>query len=338
MKTFSTSVKLQKKGFVVEVQSHQQAMKSANPITDLEQTISRGMTDPYTDPRFVMNQINEEFFGNGLKNNMNAGTPIVENSLHNRELMAFQNLPMNPQGTIGMNSLGGNMFPSNPITQHAIKEHNVASSNPSESINQALSKLMQLQHQLGAKKNMEPVKLPSPYNLPKLSLDPRLPSNVNIAHVSTDVIHSSPGKQETGYSRSSTGGSISARDKPEESENIPDAVTAPSTTEISQDIGDNSQNLGDSSANIGDQLSSLIAQKGPKSNDILPSNPGAISGKEMEDNFSSIKAFIDADEGLRNKKVLDPVRNPLEDLMHKKHKKQTVPKVRSSLRKIIRSK
>lgn len=334
---------MQKKGFVVEVQSHQQAMKSANPITDLEQTISRGMTDPYTDPRFVMNQINEDFFGNGLKNNMNAGTPIVENSLHNRELMAFQNLPMNPQGTIGMNSLGGSRFPSNPITQHAIKENNVAPSNPSASINQALSKLMTLQHQLGAKKNMGATKLPSPYNLPKLSLDPRLPSDVNIAPVSTDVINSSPGKQETGYSRSSTGGSMSAstsdiRDQSEESENIPEAVATPSASEISQEIGASSRSLGDSSANIGDQLSALIAQKGPKSNDILPSNPGAISGKEMEDNYSSIKAFIDADEGLRNKKVVDPVRNPLEDLMHKKHKKQTVPKVRSSLRKIIRSK
>ena len=322
---------MQKKGFVVEVQSHQQALKSANPITDLEQTISRGMNDPYTDPKFVMNQINEEFFGNNLKNNFNAGTPLVENNLHNRELMAFRNLPFSPQA-LGMNSLPGSLLPGNPMMQHAVKDNNVAMREPAQAIDQALSRLFKFRNT--AKKHLSVGKAPMPYDAPKLTGDPRVPSNVRIAHLTSDSINPSEEKQEDPSSRG-----LPANVELDQSSNFNEKIdaSAPSVADATEKGSDSSGNIGESSSNVGDTLSSMLTQNGPKSSDILPSNPGSISSKEMEDNFSSIKAFIDADDDLRQKKVIDPVRNPLEDLLHSKHKKHKVPKARKTLRKIITS-
>lgn len=325
--------KIEKKGFVVEVQSHQQALKSANPITDLEQTISRGMSDPYTDPKFVMNQINEEFFGNALKNNLNAGTPLVENNLHNRELMAFRSLPFNTQGTLGVNSLSDGLMQSNAMTQHALKDNNAAVEEPVQEINQALSHLMRFRN-AAKKHHNELPSIMSPFNIPKLSTDPRLPSNVKIAHVASESIHPSPEKQESSESRG-----LSANVEIEQDTEGNDQIDAPpqGSAASTEKTNDAPINVGDGSANIGDALSSLISQNGPKSSDILPSNPGAITSKEMEDNFSSIKAFIDADDDLRQKKVIEPIRNPLEDLLHSKHKKHRVPKVKKTLKSIITS-
>jgi len=323
--------KMQKKGFVVEVQSHQQALKLANPIADLEQTISRGMNDPYTDPRFVMNQINEEFFGNSLKSNPNAAAPLVDNNLHNRELMAFRNLPMGSQRNIGINSLSGDLFPSNPIVQHAIKNNNVANREPAQAIDEALSRLMKFKNT--AKKHLRQEKIApvdSPLDVSKLARDPRLPSNLRIAHLTSDSLHPSEDKQEDSTSRG-LAGSI------EVDQNAIPGEQTDAAPKSNEKASDGSVNIGDSSTNIGDTLSSLLSQSGPKSNDILPTNPGSITGKEMEENFSSIKAFIDEDDDLRRKKVIDPVRNPLEDLLHSKHKKHRVPKARKTLRKIIGS-
>ena len=326
--------KTQKKGFVVEVQSHQQALKSANPITDLEQTISRGINDPYTDPKFVMNQINEDFFGNALKNNLNAGTPLVENSLHNKELMAFRNLPLSPQGSIGLNSLTNDILPGNLLAQHAAKESNGDIKEPAQAIDEALSSLMKFKNT--AKKQFNQGRIASafsPLDVSKLTRDPRLPSNLKIAHLTSDAIHPSEEKQEDSTSRGLPGNT--ELDQSAITNGLIDVPTK-SRVELNDNANDGSVNNGDS-PNIGDTLSSLLTQSGPKSSDILPTNPGSISNKEMEDNFSSIKAFIDADEDLRQKKVIEPPRNPLEDLLHAKHKKHKVPKARKSLRKIITS-
>lgn len=327
---------MQKKGFVVEVQSHQQAIKSANPITDLEQTISRGINDPYTDPKFVMNQINEEFFGNALKNNMNAGTPLVENNLHNRELMAFRNMPFSPQGTLGMNSLADSLLPGSPVTQHAIKDNNVAFRGPVHRMNQALSHFMRFRNT--AKKHLNQGALApgiSSFGEPKLTPDPRLPSDVRIAHLTSDAINPSEEKQEAPSNRGMNGNIAMEQSTGEGGEQI-DAPpqSAPEPTEKTSEAP---MNMGPSSPTVGDALSSLLSQSGPKSSDILPSNPGGISSKEMEDNFSSIKAFIEADDDLRQKKVIDPVRNPLEDLLRSKRKKYKVPKVKKLLKPIITS-
>ena len=313
------------------MQSHQQALKSANPITDLEQTISRGMTDPYTDPRFVMNQINEDFFGNALKNNLNAGTPLVENSLHNRELMAFRNLPFSPQGKIGINSLTNDILPGNLIGQHAAKDRNVDVKEPAQAIDEALSRLMKFKNT--AKKQLSQGKMISSLDVSKLTRDPRLPSNLKIAHLTSDVIRPSEEKQEDSTSRGLPG-NVELDQSAITNEQI-DAPTK-STADLDDKANYGSINNGEN-PNIGDTLSSLISQNGPKASDILPTNPGSITNKEMEENFSSIKAFIDADEDLRQKKVIEPVRNPLEDLLHAKHKKHKVPKARRTLRKIITS-
>ena len=50
------------KKYVIEVQDHQQAMKYADPLTDLEETVRRGYNDPYNDRNFFMNKINEDYF------------------------------------------------------------------------------------------------------------------------------------------------------------------------------------------------------------------------------------------------------------------------------------
>ena len=328
--------KMQKKGFVVEVQSHQQALKSANPITDLEQTISRGMTDPYTDPKFVMNQINEEFFGNALKNNLNAGTPLVESSLHNRELMAFRNLPLSPQGSIAMNSLQNDALPINPLG-HVIRNNNAAMiRQPAQAIDEALSRLMTFKNT--AKKHLSQRKMTSavsPLDVSTLSRDPRLPSNLKIAHLTSDAIHPNEEKQEDASSRGLPG-NIELDQSAITSDQI-DVPTKSTVEESNEKPSDEPENIGENSSNIGDTLSSLLSQTGPKSSNVLPTNPGSISSKEMEENFSSIKAFIDADDDLRQKKVMEPARNPLEDLLHSKHKKHKVPKARRTLKKIITS-
>ena len=49
------------KKYVIEVQDHQQAMKYADPLTDLEETVRRGYNDPYNDRNFF-NKINEDYF------------------------------------------------------------------------------------------------------------------------------------------------------------------------------------------------------------------------------------------------------------------------------------
>lgn len=59
-----------KKSYVIEVQDHQQALKYANPIVDLEDTVRRGISDPLADPRFVINRINSDFFGNPTSNGL----------------------------------------------------------------------------------------------------------------------------------------------------------------------------------------------------------------------------------------------------------------------------
>ena len=324
--------KLQKKGLVVEVQSHQQAIKLANPIADLEQTINRGMNDPYTDPHFVMNQINAEFFGNSMKS-INAGTATGENEAHSKELMAFRNLPMN---SMGINSVPENLLPSNPIMQHAVKDNNVPLRQPAVSIDEALSKIMKIRNSLTAKKHIgksKPQSLNSQFDLQKMASYPTLPSNLKIAHVSSDVIHPSLSKSEKGNARSfdsavETG--LAGID-----ENQPTDAATQSVVN-SPDKSNYPINIGEDSQNIGDTLSSVIEKNGPKSNDILSTNPGSISNKEMEENFSSIRAFLDADSVLRTKKVMEPEKSSLEDLLHSKHKKHTVPKAKRTLRKMLR--
>ncbi len=291
-------------------------MKSANPITDLEQTISQGMKDPFTDPQFVMNRINNEFFGNGLKKNINAGTPMVENSLHNSELMAF-NSGFNAQ-SLNLNSLTGNHQLSDPITQHAIKENNV----PMRIMQaQAVSKSMQYPNLqkllLGARKQMENSKISAGHSLASFRKIPteesKVPSDVRVTHMSAEAIHPM------------------ARASPPAAEAAPEA---PPAIEAGLSSPQSAPTVIESAQNIGDTLSNMLSQKGVKSADIIPSNPGMITGREMEDNFSSIKAFLEADNSLRQKKVLDPVTNPLADLMNKKHH---VPKSKLN-KKIVSSK
>eukprot|EP00794_Sanderia_malayensis_P017690 gene17690-19458_t len=294
-----------KKSLVVEVQSHNQAMKSANPITDLEQTISQGMKDPFTDPQFVMNKINSEFFGNNLKNSIEAGTPMVEGNLHNRELMAFSNLGLNNPQTIN---------PSALARQHVNKDTSLPLGFRQRQKSMQFSNLNKLQSVLGSKKNIAGPKISTmrqPLNANRVSLQPKIPSNINIAHLSAEAIHSSVNNGAS---------------------NSPVETVDPATTSFA--APQEAQPGVETSQNIGDTLSTMLEQKGVlRSSDILPANPGAVSGKEIEDNFSSIKAFLEADDTLRQKKVMDPVRNPLEDLMHKKHH---VARVRG-LKKLVRS-
>ena len=44
-----------KKRYVIEVQDRQNAVKLANPIVDLEDSVQRGISDPLADPRYVLN-------------------------------------------------------------------------------------------------------------------------------------------------------------------------------------------------------------------------------------------------------------------------------------------
>lgn len=105
------------KKYVIEVQDHQQAIKGANPLVDLEDTVRRGINDPLADPRFVMNKINDDFFG----------TPVTDTSLHNNELMAYQGRDRFTSSILGVNTNTPNgLTPSNPIQQHATKEEIVA--------------------------------------------------------------------------------------------------------------------------------------------------------------------------------------------------------------------
>ena len=106
------------KKYVIEVQDHQQAIKAANPIVDLEDTVRRGISDPLADPRFVMNKINDDFFG----------IPITENSFHNRELMSYQGKEHLSPSILGIASHGLNNLqrPNNFIQQHVEKQEIVA--------------------------------------------------------------------------------------------------------------------------------------------------------------------------------------------------------------------
>lgn len=310
--------KWQKKGLVVEVQSHNQAMKSANPISDLEQTISEGMNDPFTDPRFVMNRINDEFFGDRLKNNINAGTPMVESSLHNKELLAFRNMGLNAQS---LSDFQSKMMPSDPITQHAIKDDYVPVRKQATARNRGILfpntnkmwKFLEMSKHFAAAPKASAEPEPPVANMQKMAMEPKEPTNYNVASLSAESIPSTAGSSQNGESGV-------------EAAAVPDAND--------QVLQTPQNNAGAAPQSIGDTLSSMLSQTGSKAADVLANNPGAISGRELEDNYSSIKAFLEADTSLRQKKVLDPVTNPLEDLMHKK---QHVPKAKST-RKVVRSK
>lgn len=76
------------KKYVIEVQNHQQAMKYADPMVDLEETVRRGINNPYNDPKFFMNRVNEDFFGQPPQQraeSLYAGASprqAIDNSLH----------------------------------------------------------------------------------------------------------------------------------------------------------------------------------------------------------------------------------------------------------------
>lgn len=93
------------------MQDHQQAMKLANPIVDLEETVRRGINDPLADPQFVMNKINRDYF------HLPLTTSSHEES---RELLSYQ------QGGVGVS--GRKLRPSAPEQEQAVKEQFVAKS------------------------------------------------------------------------------------------------------------------------------------------------------------------------------------------------------------------
>ncbi|XP_012563330.1 uncharacterized protein LOC105847989 [Hydra vulgaris] len=74
----STQRQENKKKYVIEVQDHQLAMRAANPIVDLEDSVRRGGNDPFANPSFVINRINDDL----LSTSLNLG-------LGNRELLAY---------------------------------------------------------------------------------------------------------------------------------------------------------------------------------------------------------------------------------------------------------
>jgi len=99
---------ISKKSYVIEVQDHQQALKYANPIVDLEDTVRRGISDPLADPRFVMNRINSDFFGNPTSNGLSDELA----DYHGHPMASMR--PHEAGGSvIGVNreALGGSHFP-----------------------------------------------------------------------------------------------------------------------------------------------------------------------------------------------------------------------------------
>lgn len=99
---------------MIEIQDHQQAMKLANPIVDLEETVRRGINDPLADPQFVMNRINKDYFH----------LPLVASSRENKELLSYQGFNADSQGVLGVN--GRKLTPSAPTQEKAVKEQYVA--------------------------------------------------------------------------------------------------------------------------------------------------------------------------------------------------------------------
>lgn len=100
---------------MIEIQDHQQAMKLANPIVDLEETVRRGINDPLADPRFVMNRINKDYFH----------LPLVTASRENKELLSYQGF--DSSASPGMVSVSGRkLTPDAPMQEQAVKEQVVA--------------------------------------------------------------------------------------------------------------------------------------------------------------------------------------------------------------------
>ena len=121
-----------KKKYVIEVQDHQQAMRAANPIVDLEDSVRRGVSDPFSNPNFIINRINDDLFSSPL--NLGLGNRELlayhGNNYHsNRAFHPLQSLPsrriLSPH--IGANVGMTNGFtPAGDVMQNAVKEEVVA--------------------------------------------------------------------------------------------------------------------------------------------------------------------------------------------------------------------
>ena len=286
------------------------------------------MSDPLNDPRFIMNRINQEFFGTGLKSNMNAGTPMVENSLHSNELMAFRgDMDFNP-----VRGLMQNLLPNSPVTQHAIKDNNVPLRN-----NFVASPV----------KGMRPSyhnALPNTLN----NVEYNHLRGVNVAHLSANDIGA--GKAVTAADLHKLDHELNAVTRnvnpiaralaPTHTHHLNPVQTETTNTlekYATDDLKPDASSLRAAATETTNELANIASLVNPtavKSSDILPSNPGTVTPNEVGANFSSLKAFLEADNTLRKEGALPEASNdnPLEALMHKKYR---VPKYKRMLKKII---
>eukprot|EP00111_Clytia_hemisphaerica_P016939 TCONS_00050228-protein len=114
------------KKYVIEVQDHQQAMKYADPLSDLEETVRRGFNDPYNDRNFFMNNVNEEFFQNGGSSNIHK-TPeraFNPNTLSRQQIQSTSHVfNLTPQRIINENSFKSNNIIQRPRPMVARQEN-----------------------------------------------------------------------------------------------------------------------------------------------------------------------------------------------------------------------
>ena len=121
-----------KKKYVIEVQDHQQAMRYANPLVDLEDTVRKGINNPLSDPRFIMSSITSEI-----------PTQNQNNLFNNREFLSYHT-PANPSPdgllqnvgqsnilSVNTNNLSNRLSVNMPSQEQATKEQIVARHPPS---------------------------------------------------------------------------------------------------------------------------------------------------------------------------------------------------------------